>query len=101
MYGIVTQAGGALRIYSEPGLGTVLDVLLPVTDQASVAEPAPAEPVPGTGQTVLIVEDEVALREVTRRLLCRNGYQVLAAADGRAALDLAASHPGSTCCSPT
>ncbi len=94
VYGIVTQAGGALRIYSEPGLGTVLDVLLPVTDQASVAEPAPAEPVPGTGQTVLIVEDEAALREVTRRLLCRNGYQVLAAPDGRAALDLAASHPG-------
>ena len=41
VYGIVTQAGGALRIYSEPGLGTVLDVLLPVTDQASVAEPDP------------------------------------------------------------
>ena len=40
VYGIVTQAGGALRIYSEPGLGTTLDILLPVTEQAGAAEPA-------------------------------------------------------------
>ena len=43
---------------------------------------------------MLVVEDEAALLEVTRRLLCRNGYQVLAAAGGQAALELAAGHPG-------
>jgi hypothetical protein len=93
-YGIVTQAGGTLRIYSEPGLGTALEILLPVTERAAALEPPPAEPVRGSGQTVLIVEDESALREVTRRLLSRNGYLVLAAAGGQAALDLAARHPG-------
>ena len=94
VYGIVTQAGGNVRIYSEPGLGTTLDVLLPVTEHDGTEEELPiAEPSRGTGQTVLLVEDEDALREVTRRLLCRNGYQVLAAADGQAALDLAARRP--------
>jgi len=93
-YGIITQAGGALRIYSEPGLGTTLDVLLPMTEQVRVQETRPAEPAPGAGQTVLVVEDEAALREVTRRLLSRNGYQVLAAAGGQGALDLLASHRG-------
>jgi PAS domain S-box-containing protein len=92
-HGIITQAGGTLRIYSEPGLGTTLDVLLPITEQASAQEPRPAEPARGAGQTVLVVEDEAALLEVTRRLLCRNGYHVLAASGGQAALELAASHP--------
>ena len=93
-YGIITQARGALRIYSEPGLGTTVNVLLPTTEQASEEETPLAEPAPGTGQTVLVVEDEGALRQVTRRLLSRNGYQVLAAAGGQAALDLLASHRG-------
>jgi two-component system, cell cycle sensor histidine kinase and response regulator CckA len=94
VYGIVTQAGGALRIYSEPGMGTSLNVLLPVTDQPRDADVPLAEPAAGRGQTVLIVEDEAAMREVTRRLLDRNGYRVLAAPDGQAALDIVASHPG-------
>ena len=93
-YGIITQAGGTLRIYSEPGLGTTLEILLPMTEEASAQEPRPAEPARGAGQTVLVVEDEDALREVTRRLLSRNGYQVLVAAGGDAALELAAGHPG-------
>ena len=93
-YGIITQAGGTLRIYSEPGLGTTLEILLPMTEQASAQEARPAEPVRGAGQTVLVVEDEDALSEVTRRLLCRNGYRVLVADSGHAALELAAGHPG-------
>jgi hypothetical protein len=48
----------------------------------------------GDGQTVLVVEDEPAMREITRRLLARNGFQVLVAADGPAALATVASHPG-------
>ena len=92
VYGIITQAGGHLRIYSEPGLGTSLTALLPVTAQdiAPVAPP-PAEARHGHGQTVLVVEDEPAMREVTRRILARNGYHVVAAASGHEALDVLAS----------
>jgi PAS domain S-box-containing protein len=88
-YGIVTQAGGDLRIYSEPGLGTTVTVLLPVTDApAPAAGPGgPGETVPGGGgELVLVVEDEAALREVTRRMLVRNGYRVIVAANGQEAI---------------
>jgi two-component system, cell cycle sensor histidine kinase and response regulator CckA len=91
VYGIITQAGGHVRIYSELGLGTSVTALLPVTEQdlASVTASA-AEPQRGRGQTILLVEDEAALREVTRRILDRNGYQVIAAASGAEALDILA-----------
>ena len=92
VYGIITQAGGHVRIYSEPGLGTSLTALLPVTDQdMAPAAPPPAEPQHGHGQTVLVVEDEPAMREVTRRILDRNGYRVVAAASGDEALGVLAS----------
>jgi two-component system cell cycle sensor histidine kinase/response regulator CckA len=92
VYGIITQAGGHVRIYSEPGLGTSFTALLPVTEQdVAPGAPPPAEPEHGQGQTVLVVEDEPALREVTRRILDRNGYHVVAAASGNEALDVLAS----------
>jgi len=92
VYGIITQAGGHVRIYSEPGVGTSLTALLPATQEegtASVA-PAPAAPRHGHGETVLVVEDEPALREVTRRILDSKGYRVVAAASGDEALDVLA-----------
>jgi PAS domain S-box-containing protein len=90
-YGIVTQAGGDLRIYSEQGLGTTITVLLPVTDASGPGAAGPAaasaEAVPGGGgELVLVVEDEAALREVTRRMLVRNGYRVIVAANGQEAI---------------
>jgi PAS domain S-box-containing protein len=92
VYGIITQAGGYVRIYSEPGLGTSLTALLPVTGQdPAPAAPPPAESRQGHGQTILVVEDEPAMREVTRRILDRNGYYVVAAASGAEALDILAS----------
>jgi CheY-like chemotaxis protein len=94
VYGIVTQAGGNVRIYSEPGLGTTVTMLLPVTGQLPpVPEPSPAKPEGGAGTTVLVVEDESALREVTRRILVRNGYRVMVAANGQEAIDIAARSP--------
>jgi CheY-like chemotaxis protein len=90
VYGIITQAGGSARIYSEPGLGTTISLLLPVTEQApSARSQPPPRPVPGRGEVVLVVEDEAALREVTRRMLARNGYQVLVASNGYQAINLA------------
>jgi CheY-like chemotaxis protein len=46
------------------------------------------------GETVLVVEDEAALRAVTERIFTRNGYQVITAADGPQAVDVASGHPG-------
>jgi CheY-like chemotaxis protein len=90
VYGIITQAGGSARIYSEPGIGTTVNLLLPVTDLAPSrhSEPPP-RPVRGRGEVVLVVEDEAALREVTRRILARNGYEVLVASNGYQAINLA------------
>ncbi|MEU4564000.1 PAS domain S-box protein [Actinoplanes sp. NPDC023936] len=94
VYGIVTQAGGTVQIYSEAGIGTTFTILLPATDMEA-RESAPedsAEGLSGHGATVLVVEDEAALREVTSRILRRGGYTVLVAGSGDEALRLAAEH---------
>ncbi len=89
VYGIITQAGGHVRIYSEPGLGTRMTALLPVTEQhPSAAARWPGEPERGHGEIVLVVEDEAAMREVTRRILARNNYHVVAVASGQEALNV-------------
>ena len=95
VYGIVAQAGGHARFHSEPGLGTTFTALLPVTRETPTTVPhSTGATAVGGGETVLLVEDEDALREVTRRILARNGYQVLDAARGSKAVDLATNHPG-------
>jgi PAS domain S-box-containing protein len=96
VYGIVKQAGGDVRIHSEQGVGSTFHVLLPATDEA---DPQPEEDSPeiarlGQGETILVVEDEPAIRDVTRRILGRRGYQVLMAATGAEALVIAAEHDG-------
>ena len=95
IHGIVNQAGGRVQLYSEPGVGTTCAVLLRTTTETPypLAEPE-AEELGGGGEIVLLVEDEDAIREVARRILARNGYQVLTAADGPAAMQIARDHPG-------
>ena len=95
VYGILAQADGNIRIYSEPGTGTTVTITLPVTAQAAapIVTPMPYQRAP-KGETVLVVEDEEALREVTRRIFTRNGYQVITAANGPEALDIAGRYPG-------
>ncbi|WP_229069380.1 PAS domain-containing sensor histidine kinase [Actinoplanes sp. DH11] len=91
VYGIVTQAGGSAALHSAEGAGTVFTALLPATDQQP-AVPAPAaapQQLQRGGETILVVEDEAALRAVTERILARNGYQVLTAASGPEALKIA------------
>jgi signal transduction histidine kinase/CheY-like chemotaxis protein len=95
IYGIVTEAGGHVQIYSEPGLGTTLTVLLPATDApAPVAVERDREPRRGSGETILVVEDEPAMLEVARRLLENGGYRVLTAGGGQEALGVVAAHDG-------
>jgi CheY-like chemotaxis protein len=92
VYGIVTGTGGSIEIYSEPGLGTTVSVLLPATEEAAGPDAIPAAPAVagndqrGHGETILLVEDEESLRELTGRILTRSGYQVCAVGGGSEAV---------------
>ena len=88
VYGIVVRAGGAMELYSEPGLGTTIGVLLPSTDQIRPSPgPTEASEPTGEGGRVLVVEDDASLRMVTERILERGGYDVETVTDGAAALE--------------
>ena len=91
VYGIVRQSGGHILVESEPGQGTSFRVYLPrVESPASVRSSAIAARVDVSGtETVLLVEDEDAVRELARRILERQGYTVLDARTGRDAVALA------------
>ncbi|MEV0902182.1 ATP-binding protein [Actinoplanes sp. NPDC049802] len=98
VYGLVTGAGGTVNIYSEEGMGTTITIMLPVTDQCPHATPKTSgrssQEIRGHGETVLLLEDEPALRQVCQRLLTAGGYHVLAPDDSTAALDTARRHRG-------
>ena len=96
VYGTVEQSGGAVAVESEPGAGTVIRISLPwIADTAH--ECAPEEPdasVPGGTETILLVEDETAIRNLTQRLLTGAGYVVIEAGHGAEAMELLAGHAG-------
>ena len=96
VYGVVKQSGGYVWVYSEVGHGTTFKVYLPMV-QAPVEKTAPEKPAsghePGT-ETILFVEDEQSVRELVSEYLSARGYQVLDAADGMQALEIAAAHAG-------
>ncbi|MEU4423132.1 ATP-binding protein [Actinoplanes sp. NPDC024001] len=95
VYGIVTQAGGEVAITSEVGLGTTVTVHLPAGAAVAPVEVAErARATEGHGETLLVVEDEDALRDVAGRILTGAGYRVLSAEGGAQALELAARHDG-------
>ena len=91
VHGIVSRAGGHIRVCTAPGEGTTFTVLLPRTTEATgraverVAAPEPA----ADARTVLLVDDEPAVRDITRRLLERAGFRVIEAVDGHEALAIA------------
>ena len=94
VHGIVKQSGGHIFAYSEPGRGTSFKIYFPPAE-GSVAAPARvAEEMPRGTETVLLVEDEEALREITREILEAAGYTVLEAGHGAAALHLSERHEG-------
>ena len=94
VHGIVVQAHGSITVDSVLGRGTTFTVHFPATAEAlAAAEILASADQPGGGETILIVEDGNDLREVTRRVLSRAGYDVLAAADGHQALQAAADRP--------
>ena len=93
VYGTVRQNGGVVRVSSEPGEGTTVKVYLPLAEPEDT-ESEPEARLHGT-ETVLVVEDEDAVRELLRQILSDHGHAVLTAGDGRDALRLAERHEGS------
>jgi len=91
VYGIVNQAGGYVVPYSEEGQGTTFKIYFPQTDQPAQTPAAIrlTDKLPGGTETILVVEDEKALRDLTQCILEDSGYQVLAATDVREALEMA------------
>jgi two-component system cell cycle sensor histidine kinase/response regulator CckA len=94
VYGIVRQSGGSVYVYSEPGRGTSFKIYLPEVAPPSAGR-ARASPSPARlngDETVLLVEDEGAVRDLARKVLEAHGYTVLEAACGAAALRLSDAH---------
>ncbi|MCC2671941.1 MAG: domain S-box protein, partial [Armatimonadetes bacterium] len=93
VYGIVQQAGGHVGVYSEVGVGTAFKLYLP-----RVNDPPESAPAPGSGsmpqgtETILLAEDDDAVRGLTGLILRQRGYTVLAAGSGAEALRLAEAH---------
>jgi CheY-like chemotaxis protein len=95
VYGIVKQSGGSIFVYSEPGQGTSFKIYLPPTESVVTAR-APgssSDTVKKGWETVLLVEDEDAVRALAREVLRRHGYIVLEARHGVDALRIAERHP--------
>ena len=95
-YGIVKQSGGYLFAESELGMGTTVTMYLPQYSGAVVTlQPAALpEPPPGGSETVLIVEDDPAVKAIIRQALERLGYRVLISSDATEALAAAEAHGG-------
>src|SRR5438309_2169463 len=90
VYGTVKQSGGFIWVYSEPGHGATFKIYLPRVDAPveSATPPAPVERPPRGSETVLLAEDEPAVRAIAQQVLERQGYTVLAAPSGADALAL-------------
>lgn len=94
-YGVVKQSGGYIWVYSEPAKGTTFKIYLPlVADPAEDNATVQVLSAPRGNETILFAEDEEGVRELVSSFLESKGYQVLAAADGVSARQLAESHNG-------
>ena len=86
VYGVITQAGGSVRVESAPGHGTTMHITLPLSTAALGERPEPLGAETHADHRVLLVDDDEAVRTTTKRLLERNGWRVLEANEGEMAL---------------
>ncbi len=95
VHGIVARSGGGITVDSDVGLGSSFTIYLPVAAPDTAAQAALPAPRHDQGtETVLVVEDAAALRDLTQRLLTRQGYQVLVASNAADAVTIFDQHPG-------
>jgi two-component system cell cycle sensor histidine kinase/response regulator CckA len=96
VYGIVKQSDGNIWVYSQPGVGTTFKIYFPRVDLVPETRPQAEAHVPRVGgsETILLVEDEDAVRSLVRGLLEKEGYQVLEASRPSEALALTQQHEG-------
>jgi two-component system cell cycle sensor histidine kinase/response regulator CckA len=95
VYGIVKQSDGYIWVDSEPGEGATFRIVLPAArSRLQERTPVKISRTPGGHETVLVVEDEDALRELDRQVLMRYGYRVLNARSGPDAVATVKAHPG-------
>jgi hypothetical protein len=97
IYGFVRQSNGQIRVVSEPGRGTTMTLYLPRYHgddlPSEAAAPGPAEAGSGSGETVLVIDDDPTVRLLMVDLLHDAGYRVLEAADGQAGLNIFRAEP--------
>ena len=93
VYGFAKQSGGNAKIHSEPGMGTTVRLYLPRAVAEEQATEKAVEPITGGGETILVVEDDDAVRETSAELLRDLGYRVLIARDGDSAIASLTHHP--------
>ncbi|HVO40301.1 MAG TPA: ATP-binding protein, partial [Spirochaetia bacterium] len=97
VYGVVKQNSGFINVYSEPGMGTTFRIYLPIADGKALGKQAEGASVQthGGNETILLVEDEEAILNLSRQLLQDLGYSVLASRTPDEAIRLARSNPSS------
>lgn len=95
VYGIVKKHAAQVNIDTSPGEGTRVHIEFPVSTELLVTELPEEGPImKGSGETILLTEDEVALRDLARTFLTASGYQVLIANDGQHAINIASTYQG-------
>lgn len=95
VYGIVKQHHGTIHVSSVPAKGTVFKIYLPAARQSEPAAVSPsADSVRGGSETILLAEDDAAVRALTETILCRAGYTVYSATNGKEALQMFEEHSG-------
>ena len=91
-YGIIKNHGGIINVYSEPGIGTTFTIYLPASEKKIIIEEKPSDPLLRGKETILLVDDEDIVIDISREMLQALGYQVLSATSGHEALELYAKH---------
>ena len=96
VYGIITQSGGAIEVHSTPGQGSTFRIYFPQVETGVETEETvrPAMTLPAGSGTILVVEDEVQVRELVQEVLQAEGYTVLTAADGDEGIHLCTAYDG-------